>query len=79
MSLKVVRREEVTIVKQTIINGLVVAANIFKRKRNVQQRKDGTEYILEGGKKVELIKGVAVTGGETDPDAKLFPREQDSK
>lgn len=54
------RIEVVTITKQTVINGKVVAAVTGTAKRIVTTRKDGTEFITLDGKRWELIKGLVL-------------------
>lgn len=54
------RREEVTIVRQTVIDDKVVAATVQKVKRNVVTRKDGLDYVMVDKKHRLLIKGVVL-------------------
>ena len=65
-----IRRESVTIVRQTVLDNKVVAAQTTKVVRNVYRNSVGEEYIVVDKKKVLLIRGVALAGGKTDPDAK---------
>ncbi len=67
------RKEVVTVVRQSSVNGKVVAALPRQSWLLVHTRaSDGSEYVEVDGRRVELIKGVAVTGGQSSPLAKPF-------
>lgn len=54
------RIEVVTVTKQTVLNGKVVAAVTTSVKRIVTTRKDGSEFVVLDGKRCELIKGLVL-------------------
>ena len=54
------RVESVPVVRQTVLNGRVVAAVIDTRLRVVSTRKDGTEYVVFRGRRCEVVRGLAV-------------------
>lgn len=65
-----IRREFVTIVRQTVLDDKVVSAQTCRVKRNVYRDKEGVEYVEVDCERVPLIRGVALTGGRSDPKAK---------
>ena len=54
------RREMVTIVKQTVLDGKVVAVTTQAVKRNVLTKQDGLDYVVVDKKHRQLIKGVVL-------------------
>lgn len=51
----------ITVVEQTVVQGVVVAGCTRVRVGLVHRRADGTEYVVVRGKRCEVIKGVALT------------------
>lgn len=76
MSNRCVRREVVTVVRQTVLNGAVVSANTQVGMRNVYAvESQGYEYVMVDKKRVQLIRGVALTGGVSDPMGKVAKKQ----
>lgn len=54
------RQEQVTVCRQKVVNGCVVATVPRTAVLWVYGRKDGTEFVKVDGKRCQLIKGVVV-------------------
>lgn len=53
-------KEVITVTRQTVLNGTVVAAVSQQLKRNIYTRKDGTQYVILEGQRREVIKGLVL-------------------
>lgn len=69
--MKSVRKEMVTVVHQTVVDGKVIAVTTHCSMRAVGRNvREGYEYVVVKGARIPLIKGVALSGGRSDPMAK---------